>query len=188
MPPKMNRVRYVAQAGMVAAVYATLTIVTNQFLQMFSWGLLQFRISEAATVLALFTPAAVPGLGLGCLVANLVNLGQTGPLGWLDVVFGSLATLLGAAWTWRFRSRRWLALLGPVLFNALIIPAYLPILLQGAGIMTIPVLGLDLAGSWLRVYLVGMIAIALGQAVVVYGLGWGLASALERLGISEAMK
>ena len=75
-------------------------------------------------MLALFTPAAVPGLTLGCVIANVANivLSGTGMLGMLDVVFGSLATFLGALFTWKMRSRPLIALAGPVLANALIVP------------------------------------------------------------------
>ncbi|MFR9169797.1 MAG: QueT transporter family protein, partial [Gordonibacter urolithinfaciens] len=98
----MNKGRssYVAQAGMIAAVYAAATLVALLLLQGLAWGPVQFRISEAVCVLAVLTPAAVPGLTVGCIVANLIALAVngTGALGLLDVVFGSLATFLGALW------------------------------------------------------------------------------------------
>ena len=92
----MSRARTIAQAGMIAAVYGGLTLVTVQFLGVLAWGPIQLRVSEAATVLAFFTPAAIPGLTLGSVVANLYAFASTGsPLALLDVVFGSLGTLLG---------------------------------------------------------------------------------------------
>lgn len=173
---------------MIAAVYAGLTLITTQLLQVFSWGLVQFRVSEAFTVVAFFTPAAMPGLALGSVVANLFALGQTGPFGWLDVVFGSLGSLLGAVWMWRFRARTWMALAGPVISNALIVPAYLPILLSGLGLYEIPLLGWDFERGWLAMYLFGVVAVGLGQAAVLYGLGWPLLAALRRLGLGEGME
>ena len=126
----MNKGRssYVAQAGMIAAVYAAATLVALLLLQGLAWGPVQFRISEAVCVLAVLTPAAVPGLTVGCIVANLIALAVngTGALGLLDVVFGSLATFLGALWCWKMRERPKLALLGPVIANAVVVPAYLP--------------------------------------------------------------
>ena len=182
----MTRSRYVAQAGVIAALYAAFTWLALQLPGMLGWGLIQFRVSEALTVLAVLTPAAVPGLTLGAVAANLTNLGQVGPLALLDVVFGSLATMLGAMWTWRFRDRTALALAGPVVTNALIVPLYLPILVPAAtGLYTIPLLGVDLRGHWWAVYLFGVLAIALGQAVVVYGLGLPLLAALRRLGVDR---
>ena len=127
--------RRVARVGVIAAIYAAATLVAILFLGGLAWGPIQFRISEAVTVLALFTPEAIPGLTLGCIVANAANivLGGTGTLGLLDVVFGSFATFLGALFTWKMRKRPVLAVLGPVVANALIVPAYLPVILSGLG-------------------------------------------------------
>lgn len=185
----MSRARLVAHAGVIAAVYAALTLATNLSLGFLSWGPVQFRVSEAVTVLALLTPAAVPGLALGSVVANLYNLVVTGnPLFLLDVVFGSLGTLVGAMWSWRFRSRTALALAGPVLANALIVPAYLPWLVEGLGLYQLPILGIDLEGQWLPMYLFGVAFVGLGEAVVVYGLGWPLLAALRRLGLGGMLR
>ena len=171
---------------MIAAVYGAVSLITIEALQWFAFGLVQFRISEALTVVALFTPAAVPGLWLGAVVANAIAAAQMGnPFGWLDVVFGGLGTLLGAGWTWRFRSRRALALAGPVVSNALIVPAYLPIMLAGMGLYQVPVFGWDLSSSWPLMYVFGVVSVGVGQAVVVYGLGWPLASALDRSGVTR---
>lgn len=178
-----GRTSYVAQAGMIAAVYAAATLVTMFLLQGLAWGPVQFRISEALTVLALFTPAAVPGLTIGCVIANLIALvmNGTGALGLLDVVFGSLATLVGALWCRKFASNPKVALLGPVLANALIVPAYLPLLLQGLGFYTIPFTTISLDGAYLPMYLFGFVATGIGQAVVVYLLGYPLSKALDRV-------
>lgn len=181
----VNRTRFIAQAGIIAAVYAVLTVLTMQVLQALSWGPVQLRLSEAFTVVAFFTPAAVPGLALGAALANLMNLGTMGPLALLDVVFGSLASAAGAAWTWRFRERTAVALMGPVIANALIVSAYLPWLVKGLGLYRVPFLGIDLDGRWVPMYLFGVITIAFGQAVVVYGLGWPLLAALRRLGLGD---
>jgi hypothetical protein len=99
----------------------------------------------------------------------------------LDVVFGSLGTLIGAAWTWRFRRNTALGLAGPVVSNSLIVAAYLPWLVKGLGLYEVPILGVDLEGRWLPMYLFGVVAIGIGQAVVMYGLGWPLLAALKRL-------
>lgn len=170
----LSRTRYIAQAGLIAAVYAALTIVTVQFLGFLGWGPLQFRVSEALTVLALFTPAAIPGLTLGSVIANAVGATQTGALGILDVVFGSLGTLLGAIWMWRFRKHTPLALAGPVIANALIVPAYLPFILTAVGGLGFyRVFGIDASHAYLTMYLLGVLAIGISEAIVVYG-GGGL--------------
>ncbi len=178
----MKRSRYVAQAGVIAAVYAAFTLVVIQ--NPFGYGPVQVRLSEALTVVALFTPAAIPGLALGSAVANSFML-ATFPLAWLDVLFGSLATLLAAAWTWRMRERVLVALAGPVVVNALIVPAYLPIMLTGAGFYRLPALGIDVQGQWLAMYAFGVVAIFLGQSIAVYGLGLPLAALLRRAGAEQ---
>lgn len=184
--------RFIAQTGVIAAAYAAFTLVALLFLGSLAWGPLQFRVSEALVVLALFTPAAIPGLTIGCALANLINiaLSGTGMLGMLDVVFGSLATLLGALWMWHFRSRPMLALAGPVVFNALIVPAYLPLMLTGLGFYTIPFTSINLDGVWWAMYLFGLISTGIGEAVVVYVLGGSLQRALSRVpmfrGLAEA--
>ena len=182
-----SRSARVAQAGMVAATYAAATLVTLLLLQGLAWGPVQFRISEAVCVLALLTPAAIPGLTVGCLVANLIALvvNGTGALGLLDVVFGSLATFLGALWCWKMRERPKVALLGPVLANALIVPAYLPLMLQGLGFYTIPFTSIALDGAYLPMYLFGLVATGLGEALVMYVLGLPLFSALKRFTVAK---
>lgn len=175
----------IARAGVIAGTYAALTLVVLQMPGQIGWGLVQLRWSEAFTVVALFTPAAIPGLWLGAVAANAFMLTQVGPIALLDVVFGSLGSLLGAWWTWRHRERPVVALLGPVVANALIVPAYLPLMLAGLGLYEIPIVGIDLEGSWLAMYLFGVASIAISQAIVVYGLGLPLRAALKRLGIDR---
>jgi uncharacterized membrane protein len=178
----VKRTRYIAQAGVIAALYAAASMLALSGMGTFASGPIQFRISESLTVLALFTPAAVPGLWIGTCIANQL----VGGLGLLDVVFGGLGTLLGAWWTWRFRGRTAVALLGPVLFNALIVPAYLPIVLDDPfGSINLPSIGLPVG---LTVYLFGVVTVALGQAVVVYGVGWPLLAALRRVGFDTTFR
>ena len=97
----------------IAAVYVVLTMAFRPI----SFGPVQFRISEALCVLPYFTPAAVPGVFLGCLISNLL-----GGAAALDVVFGSLATLMGAVGSRLFRKNRYLVSLPPIAANTLIIP------------------------------------------------------------------
>ena len=167
--------RTVARTGMIAAVYAALTLVALLFLGSLAWGPVQFRVSEALCVLALFTADAVPGLALGCAIANLANivLSGTGMLGMLDVVFGTLATALGAWFTWRNRRR-------PA-------PAYLPLMLQGIGFYTIPFTNVALDGAYPAMYVFGLIATGVGEAVVMYALGLPLARALGRTSLPRQL-
>lgn len=182
--------RHIAQAGVIAAVYAAVTFAFSQAAPWFSWGFVQFRLSEALTVLACLTPAAIPGLTIGSALANLSSVASMGAAGWLDVAFGSLGTLAGALWSWRFRRNRALALAGPVVSNALIVPAYLPVMLRAIGLTDIPFIGVSLSTAGPVVYGLGVLTVGIGQAVVVYGLGWPLLTALSRaalpgLGVQE---
>jgi len=175
--------RTIAQAGIIAAIYAATTLLTMAFLGGLAWGPVQLRVSEAVCIFALLSRSAVPGLTIGCLLANLINIALTGSgaLGLLDVVFGSLATLIGAIWAWRFRERPLLALAGPVVANAVIVPAYLPLMLAGLGFYTIPFTDISLEGSYWLMYLFGFVATGLGEAVVVYALGLPLLKALRKV-------
>ena len=173
---------YLARVCVIAAAYAACTLIALLFLGSLAWGPIQFRVSEALCVLALFTPAAIPGLTLGCVIANVMNIviSGTGMLGMLDVVFGSLATFAGALFTWKMRRHPLVALAGPVLANALIVPAYLPLLLQGVGFYTIPFTTISLDNSWLFMYLFGLVTTGVGEAVIMYVLGYPLARSLAK--------
>lgn len=170
----------ISRIASIAALYAATTLVCLLFLGSLAWGPVQFRLSEALCVLALLSPDAVPGLALGCAIANIANIAVsgTGMLGMLDVVFGSLATLIGAWCTWRLRKHPRLAVLGPVVANALIVPAYLPLMLKGIGFYTIPFTSISLDDSYALMYLFGLLATGIGEAVVLYALGLPLWRAL----------
>ncbi|HHV72204.1 MAG TPA: QueT transporter family protein [Clostridia bacterium] len=138
---------YLIQAAIIAAIYVIITLTFSPL----SFGPVQFRFSEALTVLPFVLKSAVPGLFVGCLIANFFS---PNPLMWMDVVFGSLATLLAAYLTMKTK-KPYLAPLPPVIVNALII-----------GIMLAYLYGLPL---WLTISSVG-----LGQAVSCYVLGYPL--------------
>ena len=104
--------------GLIAALYVVLTILAAQF--NLACGAIQVRFSEALTIMPVFTVAAVPGLAVGCVLANLL----TGCAAW-DVVFGSLATLIGAVGTRLLKDKPLLAWIPPVLSNMAIIPIIL---------------------------------------------------------------
>lgn len=112
---KINVTRLVSQAGLIAALYVVLTYFISAF--NLASGAVQVRISEALCILPVFTPAAIPGLAVGCLLANLL----TGGVIW-DVVFGTVATIIGAIGTYYLRKDRFLSTLPPVVSNAVIIP------------------------------------------------------------------
>lgn len=111
---KNKNVSFLTQAAMIAAIYVVLTLLFRPI----SYGEVQVRISEALTILPLFTPAAVPGLFAGCLIANIIGGGILP-----DIIFGSLATLIGAVFTYRLRDKSpYLAPVPPILSNIVIVP------------------------------------------------------------------
>ncbi len=140
------------QAAMIAALYVVLTFIANAFgLANYS---VQVRFSEALTILPFFTPAAIPGLFIGCLISNILT-GCAIP----DIIFGSLATLIAAFGTWKLRGigNVFLSPLPPILANTIIVPfvlryaygirpLWLSFLTVGAGeIISCGILGLLLA-------------------------------------------
>ena len=94
------KVAFITQAAVIAALYVVLVIMFNYC----SFGPIQFRIAEALTILPYFTPAAIPGLFVGCLLSNILG----GAAIW-DIIFGSIATLIGAIGTYALRKNKWLA-------------------------------------------------------------------------------
>lgn len=110
---ELKTVYFLAYAAVIAAIYVVLTVMFAPI----AFGPVQFRISEALCILPFFTPAAVPGVFVGCFLSNL--LCGAAPL---DVVFGSLATLIGAIGSYALRNRKWMVCVPPILSNTVIIP------------------------------------------------------------------
>lgn len=113
MKKKGMSVKFITQAAVIAAIYVVLVVIFNYI----SFGPVQFRIAEALTILPYFTPAAIPGLFVGCIIANILG----GAIVW-DVVFGSIATLIGAIGTYLLRKNKWLAPVPPIVANTIIVP------------------------------------------------------------------
>ena len=108
-----KKVLFIVQAAMIAAIYVVLTIVFAAF----SYGEVQVRISEALTILPYFTPAAIPGLFIGCLISNILG----GCIA-IDVICGSIATLIGAIGSYMLRKHKYLVPLPPIIANAIVVP------------------------------------------------------------------
>lgn len=124
---KNKNITFMTQAAMIAAIYVVLTYVFAPF----SFGEVQVRIAEALTILPAFTPAAIPGLFIGCLIGNILG-GAILP----DIIFGSLATLIGAYFTWKIKEYNvLLAPLPPIIANILVVPF---VLRYGYGV-TLPI-------------------------------------------------
>ena len=153
---KKNGVRFTVQAASIAALYVVLTFVSAAL--GLSSGVIQLRLSEALCVLPAFFPAAVPGLFVGCIIANFL----TGSI-FIDVIFGSLATLIGAIGTRLLRKHKILCLTPPILSNTLIIPFVLAF-------------AYNFDGSIFYF----MLTVGLGELLSCGALGYFLGSALER--------
>ena len=154
MSNKRSSALWIAQSAAIAALYVVLTLIFAPI----SFGEMQVRISEALTILPLFTPAAIPGLFVGCVLGNL--LGGAIPL---DVIFGSLATLVGAVGGYLLRKNRWLVPLPTVLSNTIIVPF---VLRSGYGV-ELPIVLM-------------MVYVAVDEIISCYGLGELLATVLQK--------
>lgn len=147
----MKKTRFLTEASVIGAMYAALTLLFAPI----SYGQIQVRVSEALTILPMFTPAAIPGLFIGCLVSNIVGTGQP-----VDIIFGSLATLV-AAFLSRKMPKRYLVPLPPVVINGIVVGFILNYLYQ---------LPLFITMGW----------VTLGQMIACYGLGYPLMLLLEK--------
>ena len=154
---------YLTTSAVIAALYVVFTYPFAQF----AFGPIQFRLAEIMVILPIFTPAAIPGLAVGCFLANLLNPNN---LGVIDIVFGSLATLIAALLT-RFIARKCtrlpqvprdlLAIFPAIPVNAVIVGTYLSFLLNTAGDqVTMAVIAFNI------------LYVALSEIVVVYALGY----------------
>ncbi|MCR5398575.1 MAG: QueT transporter family protein [Lachnospiraceae bacterium] len=147
-----KKVLFITQAAVIAAIYVVLTAIAAGF--DLASGMIQVRFSEALTVLPFFTPAAIPGLAIGCLIANIVT-GCMLP----DVIFGTLATLLGAIGSWYLRKNKILVTIPPVVSNAIIIPFVLTYAYKIPGGIPMQMLTVG-AGEVLSCVIIGSILIS----------------------------
>ncbi|MEF9939892.1 MAG: QueT transporter family protein [Clostridium sp.] len=154
MRENKKTVYFLVYGAAIAAIYVVLTMVFAPI----SFGPVQFRIAEALCILPFFTPAAVPGLFIGCLLSNL--LCGAAPL---DIVFGSLATLIGAVGSYAVRKNRWLVCIPPIVANTVLIPWVLRYAY----------------GSEAMIYF-AMVTVGIGEILAIGILGNVLLTALER--------
>lgn len=148
------KTKYLVQAAVIAAVYVAITRIFAPI----SYGPMQVRISESLTVLPFFTPAAIPGLFVGCFIANLL-----GPYGLPDLILGSLASLIASSLSYQLRHKPILVPLPPVIVNGVIIGAMLHFVIG----VPLPLFALM---GW----------VTLGQIVACYGLGYPLLCGLKK--------
>ncbi len=164
-----NKTRYLTHAAIIAALYAVLTHMQNLLLPGSATWAIQMRMSEALCVLAFFTPAAIPGLTLGCLVFNLTFAAALP----LDFVIGSAATFLAALGMWKTRrvTIKGIPLLGlllPALANAVLVGWELTVYIGGG-------------------FLLNAVYVAIGEAVVLLTLGSALYYAIKKRRLEEKL-
>ena len=157
--------RFLAEAGLIAAAYAAATYLCS--LWGLAYGEVQFRFSEALTILPLFTPAAIPGLTIGCFIANIGS-----PFGVIDMIVGTIATLLAAIGVRMVRNIKWkginwIAPMLPVIANAVLV---------GLEISWFLPEGLTFMG-----FIGAALSVGLGELVVCYGLGLPLSIAIDKI-------
>lgn len=170
---KLLTTRGLAACAMIAALYTVLCVA----LAPLSYGMVQIRAAEALTLLPVFSPVAIWGVTLGCALSNLIGfLTGANILGFLDVFFGTAATLAAAFLSWKLRNVRvWrlpvLSAIPPVLVNALVIGLELTVLEAG--------------GFHAGIFLLNAAYVGLGQAAACFGLGLPLAYILEKTGVAR---
>ncbi len=152
----MKKSLNLTRGALIAALYIVLTLLSNA--AGLANGAIQLRISEALTVLPIFTASAIPGLFVGCLISNLLTDGIL-----TNIIFGSIATLIGAVLTRLLRKNIFLSCLMPVLSNAIIVP-FILIYSYGA----------------VGTYWYFALTVFIGEALSVFAIGLPLASAIKK--------
>ena len=145
-----KKVLFIVQAAAIAAIYVVLTVVFAPL----SFGEVQVRFAEALTILPYFTPAAIPGLFVGCIIGNF--LGGAIPV---DIICGSIATLIGAGGSYALRKQKFLVPVPPIMANTVIVPF---VLFYGYGInLPIPLMMLSVgAGEVLSCGVLGLVILS----------------------------
>ena len=165
---KRRTARYLARGGIIAALYVVLTVVSA--LAGLASGAIQFRLSEMLCILPVFLPEAIPGLAIGCLIANLL----AGGLAALDIIFGTLATLIGAIGAYFLRKLPprliWIATLPNIIANTLILP---PVIIYAYGSE--------------YSYLLTALFVFIGQLVCAGVGGYSLYPAIKRMNLSDLL-
>ena len=152
-------IKNLTKTGVIAALYCALTLT----LAPISYGIVQLRVSEVLTVLPRFSKKSIWGLTLGCLLSNYIGMMIMNTAGLIDVIFGTLATLLAALCSYLTRENKWLVPLFPMLFNGIIVGGYLHFI----------------AFTQINLFLC-MLLVGLGEGIVTYALGIPLINFIDK--------
>lgn len=154
MNDNKERIRLVVYSGVIAALYAVLTLPMAQF----AFGPIQFRLAEVLTVLPAFAAGYIPGVSLGCFIANLLNPNNLGPV---DIIFGTLATVIAGIFTRLIgKKNKILGIIPPIISNGLIVGGYLPFLLVDEG-----------SSVTAQAVIISMVEVAASEAVLLIIIG-----------------
>jgi len=165
-----KRIRFVVFNGIIAALYVVLTY----FLAPISYGPIQARVSEVMTIFPVFSGATIPGVALGCLISNLLNPENLGPV---DIIGGTLATVIAGVLSCLIgKKNKWLGIIPPVVANGIIVGGYLPFLLVDPG-----------STVTAQAVLLTMLSVAGGEAAVMVVLGLPLVAVLEKTGLKSKL-
>ena len=165
-----KRIKFIVFNGIVAALYV---VFTAPFANI-AYGPIQVRIAEVMTVFPIFSWGMIPGVTLGCFIANLINPGNLGPV---DIIGGTLATLIAGILSYMLGKKNvWLGLIPPVLVNGIIVGGYLPFLLMDQG-STVTV----------QAVLISMLSVAGSEAVLLIVLGIPLILVMEKTGLKNKL-
>ena len=165
-----KQIRFVVFNGIVAALYV---VFTAPFANI-AYGPIQVRIAEVMAIFPIFSWGMIPGVTLGCFIANLINPGNLGPV---DVIGGSLATLIAGILSYFIgKKNKWLGLIPPIAVNGLIVGGYLPFLLVDSG-----------SSVTLQAVLLSMLSVAGSEAVLLLVLGIPLMLVMEKTGLKKRL-
>ena len=165
-----KRIYFVTLNGMIAALYVVFTLPFANI----AYGPIQFRLAEVLTVLPIFSAGTIPGVTLGCFIANLINPNNLGPV---DIIGGSIATLIAGYFSWLIgKKNKPLGIIPPIVFNGLIVGGYLPFLLVDPGsTVTLQAIGIS------------MLSVAGSEAVLLVVLGIPLIILISKTRIKDIL-
>ena len=165
-----KRIRFVVFNGIIAALYVVITYL----LAPISYGPVQARVSEVLTIFPIFSGATIPGVALGCVISNIINPENLGPV---DIIGGTLATVIAGVFSYLIgKKNKWLGIIPPVVANGLIVGGYLPFLLVDPG-STVSV----------QAVLFTMLTVAAGEAAVMVVLGLPLIAVIKNTGLKNKL-
>ncbi len=163
-------IRFVVLNGLIAGLYVVFTLPFANI----AYGPIQFRLAEVLTVFPAFSALTIPGVTLGCFIANLINPNNLGPV---DIIGGTLATLIAGYFSWLIgKKKKPLGIIPPIVFNGLIVGGYLPFLLVDEGsTVTVQAVGIS------------MLSVAGSEAVLLVVLGLPLIAVISKTKLKDML-